>query len=141
MSKKSNAQVVKPRHHTASYGIARRRSSYFVSAEYSLRHEQRLDLRIASAFAYMSDVANIAGAMPHWLKLDVVTSQPIHMAVGTRISYRLRIFGVPVRWESLFMESHGRCLCDTRAYLVHAGQAERLTLRRSSQDTGQIEDA
>jgi ligand-binding SRPBCC domain-containing protein len=47
-------------------------------------------------------VANLAGAMPNWLSLDVLTPQPVAMAVGTRIRYRLRIYGVPVTWQSRF---------------------------------------
>ncbi len=34
------------------------------------------------------------------LRFRVATPAPIEMAAGTRIAYRLRIRGVPVRWQS-----------------------------------------
>ena len=43
---------------------------------------------------------NLERLTPPWLRLQVVTPGSIRMRVGTRIEYRLRLRGVPIRWIS-----------------------------------------
>jgi ligand-binding SRPBCC domain-containing protein len=69
---------------------------------FHLEREQRFTQSRERVFAYVSDAANLSTAMPSWLRLEVLTPTPIAMDVGTRIEYRLRIYGIPVRWESNF---------------------------------------
>ena len=68
----------------------------------TLSEEIHLATTVEAAFAYLSDAANLATAMPAWLRLEVCTPLPITMDVGTVIEYRLRIYGVPVPWRSEF---------------------------------------
>jgi ligand-binding SRPBCC domain-containing protein len=37
---------------------------------------------------------------PPWLHFEVLTARPIVMATGSVIDYKLRIRGLPVRWQS-----------------------------------------
>ena len=66
--------------------------------EYELRREQLLDVGVEEAFAFFSRAENLEAITPPWLRFRVVTPAPIEMRAGTRIAYRLRLRGVPVRW-------------------------------------------
>ena len=51
-------------------------------------------------FAFFSDATNLETLTPPWLHFRVLTPAPIEMGVGTRIDYRLRVRGIPLRWTS-----------------------------------------
>jgi ligand-binding SRPBCC domain-containing protein len=51
-------------------------------------------------FDFFSDASNLQSLTPAWLHFSVITPPPIHIAAGTLIDYRLRVHGVPVRWQS-----------------------------------------
>jgi ligand-binding SRPBCC domain-containing protein len=51
-------------------------------------------------FGFFSDARNLEALTPRWLRFDVVTSDPIPMAVGTTIDCRLAWRGIPLRWTS-----------------------------------------
>ena len=51
-------------------------------------------------FPFFSDARNLEELTPTWLRFQVLSSEPIDMTEGTRIEYRLRIRGIPVRWQS-----------------------------------------
>jgi ligand-binding SRPBCC domain-containing protein len=48
-------------------------------------------------FEFFSEASVIT---PPWLLFRVVTPQPIQMQLGAIIDYRLKIRGIPVRWQS-----------------------------------------
>jgi len=52
-------------------------------------------------FEFFSDAFQLESLTPPLLQFSVVTPPPIHIAAGTRIDYRLRVHGVPLRWQSL----------------------------------------
>lgn len=54
----------------------------------------------ARVFPFFADARNLETITPPWLKFEVLTPGPIEMRAGTRIDYRLRIRGFPVRWQS-----------------------------------------
>jgi ligand-binding SRPBCC domain-containing protein len=63
-----------------------------------LQREQRLDRSRDEVFAFFADAFNLEALTPPLLGFEVLTPRPIEMAAGTRIRYRLRVHGVPVRW-------------------------------------------
>lgn len=63
-----------------------------------LQREQRLDRPRDEVFAFFADASNLEALTPPLLAFEVLTPRPIEMAAGTRIHYRLRVHGVPLRW-------------------------------------------
>ena len=52
-------------------------------------------------FPFFADAFNLEAITPPLLRFAVVTPAPITMGVGAFIQYRLRVHGVPVRWDTL----------------------------------------
>lgn len=65
---------------------------------HTLRREQRLPGAPEAVFGFFADAHNLEAITPRLLRLRVLTPAPIVMGAGTRISYRLRVHGVPVKW-------------------------------------------
>ena len=64
------------------------------------RSEQWLPRPLNEVFPFFADARNLEELTPPWLRFDVVTPEPIPMAVGTTIDYRLAWRGIPLRWTS-----------------------------------------
>ena len=67
-------------------------------AIHTLRREQVLDADVDRAFAFFADPLNLEAITPPLLRFEVVTPGDIEMRVGTLISYRLRLHGIPISW-------------------------------------------
>lgn len=52
---------------------------------------------VDETFAFFSSPANLEALTPGWLRFRIV-SAPAQLEAGSRLRYRLRLFGVPVRW-------------------------------------------
>jgi ligand-binding SRPBCC domain-containing protein len=50
-------------------------------------------------FQFFSDAANLEALTPPWLHFQILTPS-IVLRPGVRIDYRLRLYGVPLRWQS-----------------------------------------
>ena len=61
---------------------------------------QTIERRLPEVFAFFSDAHNLATITPPWLRFEVLTPAPIVLQVGTRIDYRLKLRGIPLRWQS-----------------------------------------
>jgi ligand-binding SRPBCC domain-containing protein len=70
-------------------------------AIHTLRREQTLDADVDTVFAFFADPLNLEAITPPLLSFAVVTPAPITMGIGTFIQYRLRVHGVPMRWDTL----------------------------------------
>ncbi len=71
---------------------------------FHFKTEQTLDQPISEVFEFFSDAHNLALITPPWLRFEVLTPAPIQMSPGTRIDYRLRLRGIPLRWQSEITE-------------------------------------
>ncbi len=55
---------------------------------------------VEDLFPFFSEARNLERITPPWLRFSVLTSEPIVMAQGTTIDYRLRWHGLPMGWRS-----------------------------------------
>ena len=60
-----------------------------------------LDAPLDTVFGFFADARNLEILTPPWLRFRVLTEGEIPMARGTRIDYRLRLRGLPLRWRSV----------------------------------------
>jgi ligand-binding SRPBCC domain-containing protein len=59
-----------------------------------------LPLARDQAFAFFAEASNLERITPPELGFEIVTPQPIHLSAGTRIDYRLRLFGISFSWQT-----------------------------------------
>jgi ligand-binding SRPBCC domain-containing protein len=67
---------------------------------FRLSAELRVPRPLAEVFPFYADAGNLEALTPPWLRFRIVTPGAIELSRGMRIEYRLRVHGVPVRWES-----------------------------------------
>ncbi len=68
--------------------------------EFVFQQSQFINAPIERVFAFFSDARNLSVITPDWLDFQVRTPQPITMATGVLIDYRLSIRGLPLKWRS-----------------------------------------
>lgn len=69
-------------------------------AGYELRAECFIARPIDEVFEFFSDAANLQRLTPPWLNFRILTPAPIELRLGLVMDYKLRVRGVPVRWQS-----------------------------------------
>ena len=55
---------------------------------------------LADVFPFFSEARNLEQITPSWLRFEILSPAPIQMQSGALIDYRLRLRGVPIRWQS-----------------------------------------
>jgi ligand-binding SRPBCC domain-containing protein len=71
---------------------------------HTLRREQAIDAPRETVFAFFADPFNLEAITPPLLRFAVITPPPVAMRAGAFIQYRLRLHGVPMRWDTLIQE-------------------------------------
>jgi ligand-binding SRPBCC domain-containing protein len=67
---------------------------------YQLKTELWLPRPRAEVFQFFADPVNLERLTPGWLRFEVITETPRVITEGVRLNYRLRIHGVPIKWQS-----------------------------------------
>lgn len=65
-----------------------------------LERSQRVGVPVEQAFAFYGDAVNLEPLTPPWLRFEVITPGPIALGAGALLEYRLRLHGVPIRWQT-----------------------------------------
>jgi len=72
--------------------------------EFTFRAELWLPRPLEEVFAFFSDAQNLETLTPPWVNFQVLTPAPIIMRPGVLIDYRIRIYGIPIRWRTEITE-------------------------------------
>lgn len=71
---------------------------------YRLHHRQVVGGDLADVFGFFRSPFNLEAITPPWLGFRVLHASDLEVREGTRIAYRLRLYGLPFRWESRITE-------------------------------------
>lgn len=69
-----------------------------------LHRRQLVGGTLDEVFEFFRDPYNLEAITPPWLRFRILESSDREVREGTRIRYRLRLHGVPFRWESRIAE-------------------------------------
>ncbi len=69
-------------------------------AEHILIRSLTLDLPRKEAFDFFSDAGNLEKITPPELNFHITTPQPIDVKQGTLIDYKLKLYGIPIKWRT-----------------------------------------
>lgn len=62
--------------------------------------EQWLPQPLERVFKFFADPRNLEQITPPWLSFEILTGPDIKIERGTLLDYRLRLRGIPLRWQS-----------------------------------------
>ena len=65
-----------------------------------------LPLPRGTVFAFFAEATNLQRITPPELGFEIATPHPIHLREGTRVEYRLHLFGIPFAWQSEIQRWH-----------------------------------
>ena len=74
--------------------------SFTNSKVHDLYREQLVPKPLDEVFGFFVRAANLERITPPWLGFALITPEPVEMAAGTLIEYRLHLHGFPLRWTS-----------------------------------------
>jgi ligand-binding SRPBCC domain-containing protein len=67
---------------------------------YQLRTQLWLPQSREEIFSFFSDPENLDRLTPPWLHFEILTAPSIEMRKGALLDYRLKLHGIPIRWQS-----------------------------------------
>ena len=68
------------------------------------KYHMILPTALEEVFDFFSDAIHLEQITPPELRFHIVSPTPISMAQGTRIDYRLRLYGIPLRWRAFITQ-------------------------------------
>jgi ligand-binding SRPBCC domain-containing protein len=67
---------------------------------YRFKTALRLPRPRQEVFNFFADPKNLERITPAWLRFEMLTPPEVELAPGTLLDYRLRLRGIPLRWQS-----------------------------------------
>jgi ligand-binding SRPBCC domain-containing protein len=67
---------------------------------HKLKTEIWLPQKRTKVFSFFADPRNLEDLTPEWLHFEILTPMPLQMKSGVVIDYRLRLYGIPLHWQS-----------------------------------------
>ncbi len=67
---------------------------------YVLRSEAKLVANRGDLFDFFGDAYQLERITPPWLNFQILTPAPIDIQQGCLIDYRLKLRGIPIRWQT-----------------------------------------
>jgi ligand-binding SRPBCC domain-containing protein len=74
-----------------------------VTADRVLERSQVVPVDVGEAFAFFADAWNLEAITPPWLRFRILEA-PRTLERGSLLVYRLRLFGIPIRWRTEIVE-------------------------------------
>ena len=71
---------------------------------HKLHTTMHLPIELERVFAFFSDAINLERITPPELGFKILTPQPLEIAAGAIIDYRLKLFGLPFYWQTAITE-------------------------------------
>lgn len=71
---------------------------------YRLRASLLLKHEMSEVFDFFSRAENLQTITPPWVGFSIITPTPIAMAVDTIIEYRIKLHGLPMKWQTLITQ-------------------------------------
>ncbi len=71
---------------------------------YVLERNQRVAAPRAEVFAFFADAANLERMTPPQLGFTILTPLPIEVKKGALIDYRIKLYGIPMKWKTVIEE-------------------------------------
>jgi len=74
-----------------------------LTADRVLERSQVVPVDVEKAFAFFADAWNLEVITPPWLRFRILEA-PRTLGRGSLLAYRLRLFGLPIRWRTEIAE-------------------------------------
>ena len=104
--------------------------------DFSIDSSVTLRRPLEEVFDFFSKAENLGLLTPGWLRFQIVSPLPIEMKIGATIEYRIRLYGVPMKWSSEITEwDPPRMFEDTQIRGPYRKWVHRHTFRETDEGT------
>ena len=69
-------------------------TEHIIDRSFAIDHDRE------DIFDFFASAENLERLTPPWLNFKIISSLPIAMKVGTVIEYKIKLHGIPIKWES-----------------------------------------
>lgn len=77
-----------------------------MTAGFKLLRRQLIRAPLPEVVAFFAEAANLQHITPGWLGFRIAEGGGVPVGPGTRLVYRLRLFGLPLRWVTVIERFH-----------------------------------